>query len=189
MPRRFEHGVDVDRLMSQFVAAGMLQEPDKVRAVGLEVNEDGVVEFKCRMRHLRDASVGTRLDVIDPGALEYVLVLNGGDEHAMSHRYVTIGAGTVRSRLEADLPAPPAAAGETARARLEVRHKRKTQWIMFDGEWEVPAERHPLGHPEGRSGYMVPVFERAILFVFDCGRVSLQGNLEDPDAMGDVVSA
>lgn len=188
MPRRYENGVDVDRLVSRLVAAGMLSEPDKVRAVGLGVNEDGVVEFACRMRHLRDSSVGTRMDVIDPSALEYVMVVNGIGEHVMAHRYVTVGAGTVRSRLEVELGEPVGAAGETVRMRLEVRHKKKTQWIVFDGEWEVPEARHALGHPEGRSGYMVPVFERAILFLFDCGKVSLQCNLEDPDAMGEAIS-
>lgn len=178
-------GYDAELFMSRMMSAAMLQgDTGAAESVGLSVSSDGKLEFSTYMRHHDESPA---FDIIDPATLKYKLVVC---EEAcdMKHRYVSVGMGALRSRLEA--PAHPSllASGEEVRARLEVdTADGKRVGVVFDGTWTVPAERHALGHPGGRPGYMIPVYERAVLFVFNHGEITWQGNLDDMELLGERV--
>ena len=169
-PSKLSH----DDLLGGLLNVAFAQDSSPLEAIGFVKDKDGSLGCECVLDHtISDADVDT--DIAIPEDLTYTLRV-GEREFKMKHRLVDVGLGARISRLEAD-GVPACAQGDTIDVEVVSFSKGKRLRAILAGRFVVPGRRHPLGHPRGSPGYMVQVYEKNMLFVFDKQRWSFQGNL------------
>lgn len=177
--------IDENRVLGAMVSGMLQKQPQGLEAIGFRVQADGTFAYPTQLR-ARDAGAEPPSLIVDMCSYELELETDGETRVVpLAFKQVEVGMRTFQDRLQGELATPPMQPGAAVRVACRalpkpvnaMSSKAPKPVDVFAGEFTVPEERHPLGHPEGAPGYMVQVTDDSFMFVYESGKVTYQGHL------------
>jgi hypothetical protein len=177
-PTRLSHDALVANLMTADFA---MNESDALIQVGFLKDEDGKMYCENVLEHTNDAK-NDDITIINPESLEYRFECNG-HEIPMKHSFKYLGLSTMVHRVTTTTGVPNAEElipNTKVTIGLHAYDKGKKLKTLFKGSYTIPERMHVLGHPRGPRGYMVSIFDKNMVFMYEgYHRITFQGDFSE----------